>query len=58
MKAGAYFMELCDAWWMLSPTLTGRSKVKANRPLITVEYFMSLEGDDNLLGDCKRAIED
>lgn len=23
MKAGAYFMELCDAWWMLSPALIG-----------------------------------
>lgn len=33
MKAGAYFMELCDAWWMLSLALTGHKRGGGHRTL-------------------------
>lgn len=51
MKADAYFMEPCDAWQTLSLALVGDRQGGGQQ---TLDHW---EGDDNLLGACKKAVK-
>lgn len=57
MKAGAYFMELCDAWWMLSPALIGDKQGEGQQTLDhwkgMITYWETIKGQSRISGESR-----